>query len=133
MCFIQILKKKYEKSVSIYGRNYKRYAPLRQEKENTRSQGPRAFVPLLAAEGLAVGALVHGGVCLVGADQDPVQGTVVLVGAVMGALLYGTFDGLVSMTIHKKSSFIIGVRHYYGEPTQKYAGNPWNSANQFFR
>ena len=43
-----------------------------------------------------------------GADQDFVQRTVVLVAAVMGALMDGTFDTLVSMTIHRKASFEIG-------------------------
>ena len=55
------------------------------------------------AEGLAVGALVLGGVHLVGAHQDLVQRAVVLVTAVMGALLDGALDALVCMTVHSKS------------------------------
>ena len=55
---------------------------------------------LLSVEGLAVGALVHGGVCLVGAYQDPVQGAVVLGGAVVGALADGTLNALVCMAVH---------------------------------
>ena len=43
-----------------------------------------------------------------GAHQDLVQRTVVLVAAVMGALLDGTFDALVCMTVHRKASFEIG-------------------------
>ena len=43
-----------------------------------------------------------------GANQDFVQRTVVLVTAMMGALLDGTFDTLVCMTIHRKASFEIG-------------------------
>ena len=58
---------------------------------------------LLLAEGLAVGALVVSGIHLVGANQDFVQRAVVLMAAVMGALLDGTFDTLVCMTVHKKS------------------------------
>ena len=42
-----------------------------------------------------------------GAHQNLVQRTVVLVAAVMGALLDGTFDALVCMTVHKKASFEI--------------------------
>lgn len=52
------------------------------------------------AEGHAVGALVHGGVTLMGADMDLVQRTVIFCIAVVGAGDDGTFDALVSMTIH---------------------------------
>ena len=55
---------------------------------------------LLLLEGLAVRALINGGVSLVGADHDPIQGAVVLTLAVMCALSDGAFDTLVSMTIH---------------------------------
>ena len=55
---------------------------------------------LLLAEGLAVGALVHGGVRLMGTHQDPVQRAVVLILAVVSALLDGAFDALVCMTVH---------------------------------
>ena len=58
---------------------------------------------LLLAERLAVGALVIRGIHLVGANQDFVQRAVVLMAAVMGALLDGTFDTLVCVTVHKKS------------------------------
>ena len=43
-----------------------------------------------------------------GADQDLIQGTVVLLAAMMGALLDGTLDTLVCMAVHKKASFEIG-------------------------
>ena len=69
---------------------------------------------LLLAEGLAVGALVSGGIHLMGTHQNLVQGTVVLVAAVMGALLDGTFDTLVGMTIHRKASFEIGFGNSMG-------------------
>ena len=69
---------------------------------------------LLLAERLAVGALVVSGIHLVGANQDFVQRTVVLVAAVMGALLDGTFDTLVCMTIHRKASFEIGFGNSMG-------------------
>ena len=51
-------------------------------------------------EGLAVGALIHGGVYLVGAHQNAVQRAVVLFFAVMGALVHGALNALVGMTIH---------------------------------
>ena len=54
----------------------------------------------LFAEGLAVGALVHGGVSLMGADHDAVQRAVVLGVAMVSALLDGTLDALVCMTVH---------------------------------
>ena len=50
---------------------------------------------LVLLEALAVGALVDGGVCLVGADLDAVQTAVSLVGAVMCALLNAAADGTV--------------------------------------
>ena len=56
---------------------------------------------LSLAEGLAVGALVHGGVGFVGAHQDPVQGAVVLGVAVICAGLNGAFDALVGMMVHQ--------------------------------
>ena len=56
---------------------------------------------LLLSEGLTVGTLVHSGVCLVGAHQDPVQGAVVLGVAVVGASLHGAFNALICMTVHR--------------------------------
>ena len=49
-----------------------------------------------------------------GANQDLVQRAVVLMAAVMGALLDGTFDTLVCMTIHRKASFEIGFGNSMG-------------------
>ena len=49
-----------------------------------------------------------------GAHQDLVQRTVVLVAAMVGTLLDGTFDTLVSMTIHRKASFEIGFGNSMG-------------------
>ena len=42
-----------------------------------------------------------------GAHQDLVQRAVVLMAAVMGTLLDGTFDTLVGMAIHNKSPPLI--------------------------
>ena len=55
---------------------------------------------LLFTEGLAVGALIHGGILLMGSHQNPIQGAVVFSLAVMGALLYGTFNAAVCVTVH---------------------------------
>ena len=56
---------------------------------------------LLFAEGLAVGTLVLGGVALMGAHQNPVQGAVVLLVAVISALLYGAFNAAIGLIVHK--------------------------------
>jgi hypothetical protein len=55
---------------------------------------------LLLAEGLAVRALIHGRVGFVGANQDAIQGAVVLSIAMVSALLDGTFEALVCVTVH---------------------------------
>ena len=55
---------------------------------------------LLFAEGLAVGTLVLGGVALMGAHQNPVQGAVVLLVAVVCAGLHGAFNALVCVAVH---------------------------------
>ena len=65
-----------------------------------RRQNAAAAADLLSPEGLAVGALVLGGIGLVGAHQDAVQGAVVLGVAVIGAGLDGAFDALVGMAVH---------------------------------
>ena len=65
---------------------------------------------LLLAERLAVSALISGGIHLVSTHQDLVQRTVVLVTAVMGTLLDGTFDTLVCMTVHSKSLLLYWIR-----------------------
>ena len=64
-------------------------------------------IRLLLAEGLAVGALIHGGIYLVGADQDAVQGAEVCVLAVVGALSYSTLNALVCMAIHRLDLLLI--------------------------
>ena len=57
---------------------------------------------LLLAEGLAVSTLIHGGVALMGANQNAVQCAVVCILAVICALLNGTFNALVCFTVHNK-------------------------------
>ena len=56
-------------------------------------------------EGLAVGALVHGRIGLMGAHQNVVQGAVVLGIAVVSAGLDGTLDALIGLAVH--SSFLL--------------------------
>ena len=60
---------------------------------------------LLHPEGLAVGTLVHSRVALVGAYQNAVQGAVIYIVAVVGALVNSAFDALVCVVVHNSSSF----------------------------
>lgn len=62
---------------------------------------------LLHFKRLTVGALIHGRVLLVSADQDAVQGTVVFLGAVMFALLNGTLDAAVGLTMTHVDSLLL--------------------------
>ena len=59
-----------------------------------------ALEGLLLAERLAVGALIHGGIQLVGAHQNPIQGAVIFGIAVIGTLLDGAFDALIGLAAH---------------------------------
>ena len=59
-----------------------------------------AFMPLSLTEGLAVGALVLGGICLVGTHQNTIQRAVVLAVAVVSTGLNGTLDALICVVIH---------------------------------
>ena len=68
---------------------------------------PSGFGLFLQLKGLAVGALVHGGVLLVGAHMDLLQTTERCVGTVVRALLYATLDGRVSSAILHFSSLLI--------------------------
>jgi hypothetical protein len=71
--------------------------PLRQEKIAAANA---AAAGSLLTEGLAVGALIHGGVCLMGTHQNTVQGTEVLGIAVVCAGLHCAFDALVGIGVH---------------------------------
>ena len=62
------------------------------------------------AERLAVGALVLGGICLVSTNEDPIQGAVILAVAVISAGLNGTFDALISVTVHSFLLLLLGWR-----------------------
>ena len=85
-------------------------ATIRQDRFREKAVAFATAFPLLLPEGLAVGALVHSRILLMGADQDLVQGAVVLVAAMMGALSDGTFDTLVSMAIHNERPPLIWIR-----------------------
>ena len=56
---------------------------------------------LLLAERLTVGALIHSGISLMGANQDPLQRTEICILAMMGTLLDSTLNALVCMAIHR--------------------------------
>ena len=71
---------------------------VKKKRGSKRCRGQKVF--LLLAEGHAVGALVHGGVILMGTHQDAVQRAVVLGVAVIGAGLDGAFNALVGMAVH---------------------------------
>ena len=81
---------------------------VRQGKLRQPGLPQSSFLQLLLAEGHAVGALVNSGVHFVGTHQDAVQGAVILVATMVGALLDSTLDALVCMTVHRKASFEIG-------------------------
>ena len=59
-----------------------------------------AAIGLSLAEGLAVGALIHGRVGLMGTNHDLIQGAVVFSVAVVSAGLDGAFNALIGMAIH---------------------------------
>ena len=92
---------------------------LRQEK--MRQQMLPQQVKSALTEGLAVGALILSGVDFVGAHQDTIQRAVVLAVAVVCAGLNSTFDGLVSMAVHKTSSFYLGSAIVWQLPEKIYA------------
>ena len=83
---------------------------VRSSRENAAGNAA-ASKTLSLAEGLAVGALILGGVGFMGSHQDPVQRAVVLVLAVICALLDGTFDALVGIVIHKEILLFIWVQN----------------------
>ena len=82
---------------------HKGFLSIRQEKK--AAAGFCRSRCLLLPERLAVSALIHREICLVGTHQDLVQGAVVLVLTVISTLLDGTFDTLVCVTIH--SNFLL--------------------------
>ena len=63
-------------------------------------QRPAAVPVLLLTERLAIGALIHSRICLMGAYQNPVQRAEIGILTVILALLNGTLNALVCMGIH---------------------------------
>lgn len=72
---------------------------VRQGKEMRQHGSCRIFS--LLVEGFTVGALVNSGVQLMGANQDPVQRTVVFALTVMCTLLNGALDALICLVCHE--------------------------------
>ena len=89
----------------------KSYIIIRLRKQFVKKKAAGNSLPLFAvpqllfAEGHTVGALILGGVSLVGTHLDAVQRAVVLGVAVVGALGHGALDALVRMAVHKFPSF----------------------------
>jgi len=67
---------------------------------------PALFL-LFLFEGQAIGALILGGVSLMGTNHDPLQRAVVCLIAMVGALSYGAFNALVCMAIHSPFLLLI--------------------------
>ena len=81
--------------------------PRQGNSRNIAAAGAAAIHASSLAEGLAVGALIHSGVRLVGTHQDAVQRAVVGLVAVVSAGLDSALDALVGMTVHGVSSLSI--------------------------
>ena len=73
---------------------------LRIVKRKIRRRLPPYLQCSLLAEGLTVSTLIHGRVCLMGADKNPLQGTEIGILTMVGTLLNSTFNALVCMAIH---------------------------------
>ena len=83
---------------------YHSYIHAYRQAENIRKiaavASAAAAFALLSTEGHTVGALVHSGICLMGAYQDAVQRAVICLVAVMRTLLDSALDALVCITVH---------------------------------
>ena len=80
------------------------------ETEGTAAVPSVSRVILFLSEALAVGTLIHGGVGLVSAHQNLIQGAVIFAGAVVRALLDGAFNAFVGMTVHTFSLLLLFSR-----------------------
>ena len=78
--------------------------------EGTAAVPSVSRVILFLSEALAVGTLIHGGVGLVSAHQNLIQGAVIFAGAVVRALLDGAFNAFVGMTVHTFSLLLLFSR-----------------------
>ena len=70
-----------------------------------RRQDSGAAGSLHGLEALAIGTLIHLGICLVGTDLNALQAAVSLVGAVVSALLNSAADG----TIGRAGAAVLGM------------------------
>ena len=95
-------------TAKFYFFNHTVFPCCRQEKKKRATAFAAAHGKLLSAEGLAVGALLVGGVHLVGAHLNTIQRTIIGGVAVIGTLLDSTGDTLVCVAIHNNSSFELG-------------------------
>lgn len=84
------------------------------QKRPFSQKGERAFfgrkVSLFLAEGLTVGALIHGRIHFVGTHGDAFQCAVVFAGAMMGTLAHVTVNSMIGLFFHKIQSFLKGCR-----------------------
>ena len=71
-----------------------------RQRTKTLSPLQRGGCGLLLAEGLAVGTLFLGGICLVGTHQNTLQRAEVRIVAVVCALMDGALNALICMAIH---------------------------------
>ena len=102
--------KNFSGKCRIYPVYHKGFPPLRQEKKELRRKiPPQKASHLSLSEGLAVGALVHGRICLMGAHQNLVQRAIVLVLTVVSTVFDGAFDALVCMTVHTRYLLLFGT------------------------
>ena len=82
------------------------YSRTVKRKKLQRLTSPQFFRDsLFFTEGLAVCALGYGRIGFMRAYQNMVQRTVILMVTVMSTLLDGTFNTLICVTFHMRSSF----------------------------
>ena len=91
------------------------------EKENAAAVAA-AFLFLSLAEGLAVGALVLGGICFVGTHQNAVQRAIVLTVAMVGTLLNGTLNTLVCIAVHNFLLLLLDSNLVWLSKTEQHMG-----------
>ena len=79
------------------------FPPFVKAKKNCGGKiPPHESLLLFLPERLAVGALIHGRICLVSTHQNLVQRAVVLILTVISTGLDGTFNALVCVTVHSQ-------------------------------
>ena len=77
------------------------FPPFVKAKKNCGGKiPPHESLLLFLPERLAVGALIHGRICLMGAHQNLIQRTVIFSVTMVGAGLDGALDALVCVAVH---------------------------------